>query len=58
MINNSTGRFGSDRNRSVTHIKTVSTGPRDMPAMAPISVPSVSATSIAAIPTAREIRPP
>jgi hypothetical protein len=42
----------------VTHISAASTQPRDMPAMAPMTTPTTMAISIAARPTASEMRPP
>ena len=50
MISSSSGSCGSDRNRSVSHISAASTRPRDMPAIAPTSTPTMIATSIAAKP--------
>ena len=41
---------GSDRKRSVSHIRAASTQPRDMPATAPTSTPTTIATSMAAKP--------
>ena len=40
------------------HINTASTLPREMPEIAPIRVPTTTATAIAANPTASEMRPP
>jgi hypothetical protein len=42
----------------VTHISAASTRPLDMPATAPTSTPKNMATTIAAKPTAIEMRPP
>ncbi len=58
MMSSSSGSCGSDRNRSVSHISAASTLPRDMPAIAPTRVPTTTAISIAASPTASEMRPP
>src|SRR6185503_10843919 len=58
MMSSSSGNCGSDRNRSVTHISTASTLPRDIPAIAPMITPTTTAISIAASPTASEMRPP
>src|SRR5882724_52492 len=58
MTSNSSGSCGNARNRSVTHISTASTLPLEMPDIAPIRVPAMMATAIAAKPTASEIRPP
>ena len=58
MTSSSSGSGGSDRNRSVSHIRPASTLPREMPATAPTSMPTTIATSIAASPTASEMRPP
>ena len=58
MISSSNGSCGSERNRSVSHINAVSTRPRDIPAIAPTMVPTTTAISIAARPTAIEMRPP
>ena len=58
MISSSSGSCGSDRNRSASHIRAASTLPRDMPAIAPTSTPTMQATSIAQSPTASEMRPP
>jgi len=52
------GSCGSDRKRSVSSISAASTLPREMPATAPISVPTKTATIIAPRPTASEMRPP
>src|SRR5262249_47254905 len=40
MINSSSGNCGSDRNRSVSHIRAASTLPREIPAIAPTIVPT------------------
>ena len=58
ISSSSSGSCGRLRNRSVSHISTTSTQPRAMPATAPISTPTVMAISIAASPTASEMRPP
>src|SRR5216683_717752 len=44
--------------RSTSPISTVSTLPREIPEIAPMIVPTMTATSIAASPTANEMRPP
>src|SRR6266446_6649446 len=58
MMSSSSGSCGSDRNRSVSHISAASTLPREMPAIAPMIVPTTTATAIAASPTASDMRPP
>ncbi len=58
MTSSSSGSCGSDRKRSVTHIRAASTLPREIPAIAPITMPTTIAISIAATPTASEMRPP
>src|SRR5258706_1252815 len=58
MISSSKGNCGSHRKRSVSHIRTISTRPRDMPAIAPMIVPTTIEISIAANPTAIEILHP
>jgi hypothetical protein len=42
----------------VTHISAVSTLPRETPAIAPTTTPTTIAISMAAKPTAIEMRPP
>src|SRR6185436_14051287 len=58
MMSRSSGSWGRDRNRLVSHIRAASTLPRAMPAIAPTRVPTITAISMAARPTASEIRPP
>jgi hypothetical protein len=58
MTSSSTGSVGNERNRSVSHINAGPTQPRDMPATAPMIVPTTIATTMAASPTAIEMRPP
>ena len=58
ITSSSSGSRGSDKKRSVSHMRPVPTAPRDMPATAPTMVPTPIATNIAASPTAREMRPP
>ena len=58
ISSSSKGSCGRLRKRSVTHISTESTQPRDMPAMEPMTTPTVTAISIAARPTESEMRPP
>ena len=56
--NSSSGSCGRLRNRSVIHISTLSTQPREMPATAPTRTPTEIAMNMAATPTASEMRPP
>jgi hypothetical protein len=58
MMSSSSGSCGNERNRSLAHISSASTQPLAMPAMAPITTPTITATSMAATPTASDTRPP
>src|SRR5262245_24904179 len=58
MMSSSSGSWGSERKRSVTHMSAASTLPRALPAMAPTITPTTTAISIAVSPTAIERRPP
>ena len=51
-------RIGSARKISVSRLSTASTHPPKKPAIAPISVPSSTTSSVANTPTLNEVRVP